>query len=406
MNQDDSTLDASVPYRPVHPIQQIFSSMRYNPFFLLSALCMLAGLFSLNDSLDWSPIPAGNLLWLLLILNVYELLLVGLGIFLARRGLMRDAGTLFILEAFFLVDAGFLNSEIFTHDFELGLLVNLGLMVLAFVKIAGVFRGLRIPVLDVRMPVILLQMFLLLAAPGILKYVSEHNRGTLPPLALYAMWWVLGFIPIVYLLMFKATRDGHHGAILNTFVLLPAVSIIAHLSTSNWVYHVPWYHGNISPLLLGLAVAVGASDAHVRNVAARMRFQLLLPVVAILLAMPLPQGLGFDVSGTPMSPLRVTLLASVLVYVHGMLLHRHPYFGIAGTMCFLTAGLGHSPEAMTNNAVTIGDRGVRSVWKLVPRTVAQWGLVSVACSFLLLGAGMVVSLLRPARNGGDETVGS
>jgi hypothetical protein len=89
-----------------------------------------------------------------------------------------------------------------------------------------------------------------------------------------------------------------------------------------------------------------------------------------------------------------------------MLLHRHPYFGIAGTMCFLTAGLGHSPEAMTNNAVTIGDRGVRSVWKLVPRTVAQWGLVSVACSFLLLGAGMVVSLLRPARNGGDETVGS
>ena len=56
----------------------------YNPFYLLSALCMLAGLFSLNDSLDWSPLPMFNVLMLICMLNAYEMLLIGLGVFLLR----------------------------------------------------------------------------------------------------------------------------------------------------------------------------------------------------------------------------------------------------------------------------------------------------------------------------------
>ena len=69
---------------------------QYNPFYLLSAMCMLAGLFALNDSLNFSPLPAANLLIMILVLNVYEFLLIGIGIFLARRGLMRDAATLLV----------------------------------------------------------------------------------------------------------------------------------------------------------------------------------------------------------------------------------------------------------------------------------------------------------------------
>jgi hypothetical protein len=369
----------------------------YNPFYLLSALCMLFGLFSLNDSLDYSPLPLRNLLWLILILNIYELMLVALGIFLARRGLMRDAGMLFVLEAVFLVDAGFLNSEVFARNFQLGMLINVALLGLAAVKVGFVFIGLRVSLLDGRYALILVQMLILLAAPGMLKYAFEHNRSVLSPRALYAVWWVVGMIPIAYLLLMRKLEHYRFPGIVGVFVLLPFVSILAHLCTSNWVYHVRWHHGNISPLLLGLAVSIGASDWHVRNVTARMRLQLLLPLLAIALAMPSRSGLSFEIDQTIMTPLRLTLLASVLVYIHGLLLHRHPYFGMAGTICLCAAGLGESPAAMTQNVVRAGDKGVSAVWKLVPRTLAQWGAVSVVTSFVLLGAGMIVSLIRPSR---------
>ena len=89
--------------------------VEYNPFYLISAMFMLAGLFSLNDSLDWSPLPVGNVLILIATLNVYEMLLIGLALYLHHRGVRRDATMLLVIEAFFLVDAGFLNSEIFTQ---------------------------------------------------------------------------------------------------------------------------------------------------------------------------------------------------------------------------------------------------------------------------------------------------
>ena len=52
----------------------------YNPFYLLSACCMLFGVFAMNDSLDWSPLPQNNLLVLIATLNVYELALVVLAV--------------------------------------------------------------------------------------------------------------------------------------------------------------------------------------------------------------------------------------------------------------------------------------------------------------------------------------
>src|SRR5688572_33432018 len=105
-------VDASPP-RP-NPIVRLF--IDYNPFYFLSACCMLLGIFVLNDSLDWSPLPQDHLLILIATLDVYELALVVLAVVLLRRGLLRDGMFLLFLEAFFLADAGFLNMEIFTAD--------------------------------------------------------------------------------------------------------------------------------------------------------------------------------------------------------------------------------------------------------------------------------------------------
>src|SRR5213080_3119360 len=76
----------------------------YNPFYLLSAACMLFGVFALNDSLDWSPIALKKLLTMIVTLNVYEAAVIALAIFLLKRNIRRDALLLLIVEAFFLAD--------------------------------------------------------------------------------------------------------------------------------------------------------------------------------------------------------------------------------------------------------------------------------------------------------------
>src|SRR3954463_14980154 len=96
----------------------------YNPFYLLSAACMLFGVFALNGSLDWSPIGLRRLLTMIVTLNLYELAVIGLAVFLMRRDIRRDAMLLLIVEAFFLADVGFLNMEVFATSAKIGLLVN------------------------------------------------------------------------------------------------------------------------------------------------------------------------------------------------------------------------------------------------------------------------------------------
>src|ERR1043165_7620667 len=128
------------------PLYRMF--VLYNPFYLLSAMCMLAGTFALNDSLTWSPIPLRNLLTLIFTLNVYEAMLIALAAFLLRRGITRDAMMLLVLEAFFLADVGFLNMEVFTVDARTGLIVNAVLLAGALVKVALVFRGAGVSLTD------------------------------------------------------------------------------------------------------------------------------------------------------------------------------------------------------------------------------------------------------------------
>ena len=99
----------------------------HNPFYLLSAACMLASCLALTNSLSWSPIAMRRLLTLLVTLNVYEAALLGIALFLVtKRGLRRDGHMLLLLQAFFVADFTFLNAEIATSspDAGTGILIN------------------------------------------------------------------------------------------------------------------------------------------------------------------------------------------------------------------------------------------------------------------------------------------
>src|SRR4051812_10878787 len=85
-----------------------------NPFFLFSAVCMFAGCRMIIAALGVSPGEVHKLVALIGVLNLYELLLIALALFLIRRrGQNRDGWILLAIEALFLVDLTHLNGEVF-----------------------------------------------------------------------------------------------------------------------------------------------------------------------------------------------------------------------------------------------------------------------------------------------------
>lgn len=428
--------DAPRPVIPWKPRRAVLNWLaEYNPFYLLSACCMLLGIFVLNDSLDWSPLPQNNLLILIATLNVYELALVVLAVVLLRRGLIRDGMFLLFLEAFFLADAGFLNMEIFTTDPATGLVVNGVLFALAVVKIAFVFAATGLPVRGGLFFFVMAQLALLFAIPGVFSDVALRRGGQLPMLAVTSAWWAAGLVPILYVLLVRMrAMDGIPAAsggasrqeknrdaasfagfalmgdsqrrIAKVFVALPFVSLLAHLCLANWVHKVTFHPSNLSPLLLGLAVWVGRYDWHVSTLAWRMRMQLVLPFTAVMLAaIKFPPELLFEVMGVWVSPLRLAALGATLVYIDGWFLHRHAYFAAASLLCFVGAGLGVSVKDMNRNTLEFIRFWLVGIARLVPKTASQWGVVSVVGAFILLAMGAGLSLLKgspTAKDGGGD----
>jgi hypothetical protein len=178
-------------------------------------------------------------------------------------------------------------------------------------------------------------------------------------------------------------------------MILPLISLLAHISTSNWIYNVRWYPANISPLLLGLAVAIGASDWRVSTMRRRMQLQFWLPVLAMALSAKFPSALVFSVTHVGFSPLRLAMLATMLVYLHGFVLHRHFIFAWAACALLGAAGIGMSVRQILDSLSLYGGQSFDTLKKLWPRTMTHWGFVSLAASFALLILGAMVSLRKP-----------
>jgi hypothetical protein len=351
-------------------------------------------LFAINDSLHFNPISPLNLLGLIVILNIYEAVVIGLTTLLLRTGRSRDAATLLVMEAVFIVDAGFLNAEVYSLDLLLGAFVNIALFCVGILKLWVIFRAMRLPFFDPRCLLTVLQMLYLSGMPGMLKLMADTRTGAAAMLPLYALWWLVAAIPLVYLVWRRSEPPMRYARVAAAFPMLAIASILAHLCTSNWVYHIRWSSANLSPLMLTLAVAIGASDYHVRNLALRMRVHLLLPALAIALSMPDRSAMNVEWLSISFSPLRLAMFGAAMSWLIGAILHRHIYFLLAATMVATASAFGSSVELIFGNLFSLQRSVSQGFWRLVPRTVAQWGVVSVVASFLLLGLGALQSMLR------------
>jgi hypothetical protein len=381
--------------------QSLFHSfIDSNPFYLLSACCMLAGCLALTNSLSWLSIPLPKLLILLLTLNVYEGALIGLAAYLVLvRGLRRDGMMLVILEAFFFIDITFLNAEISTQKSWIGPAIALVYFALAVVKLSVILRVLGVRKSTAEFVFILVQVAAVLALP---IAFGRTSTGNVSPLMFYVAWWIVGLMPAVYEFLAwslhgKEDREAM-SPVLITFMVLPGLSLAAHLGILHYVYDVPFYGAMAAPVLLALTMLISrAAPTKViprKDIAA---LKILLPIAAVIVSASSPGQLTLFVDPhghLTMTTLRVGSIGAYLLFVYLFVHERWVFALIAGTLAFFANAYGPSAQQVSNSTTSAWESAKPVAWDLIPTTAFGWGawLVTLAFVFLVLGA--AVSLRR------------
>jgi hypothetical protein len=363
-----------------------------NPFYLLSAICMFAGYRMILGAMDTPPGDVGGLVPLIAVLNLYEFALIGLALFLIRkRGLIRDGWFLLIIQAMFLVDLTNLQSEVFTASLSKGLALNAVCYLLAMVKIAMVLRGLRLRVSAGEWSLISAGLFILFGMAGGFKALSHD--GSLDPRVLNGAWWIAGLLAAAWAFIPRAHRTGRlAGVPVRLYMLIPFASIIVHLCGANRVYAMDFYPANVTPVLLGLGVAMGVVPVLSRSAIAKLQMSLI--VLAALVSLTAPRELSFASAGMALSPMRLTLLAATVVCIAAFLHHRRWAFAFAAAICLTVAAMGHTLERVRESLNAISEFISKLANAMVPTTPMGWGVVAVIASFVLLAVGAMISLRK------------
>jgi hypothetical protein len=374
--------------------------LEHNPFYLLSALSMLVGCYTLADALALRPGQTGKLLLLLATLNVYEVLLIALAVFLVRRlGLLRDGLTLLLLEAVFLVDATFLNGEFFAADLRTGALVSGAVLLLAVVKVAVVVRILRLT-FTTGLAFALYQVALVLATPGLFAWLARTER--LSAAVVYSGWWMAGVLITAQAVLARGSTPGGgalvppawEASLRRAWSVTPHLSLALHLAAGGWLYDVPFAVCDLGPILIALGAALVMLD--LRRIAPV--WALRLPAAGVVLSLFYPRELEIvSAGGVIVSPLRAALLAAGLVYLLGYRLHRSPAFVWAAAFCVTAGAAGDSPRAMAATVAAVWRTALAWPRRVVPRTAEQWGVAAVASAFALLALGALLSLVKGGR---------
>src|SRR4051794_27673114 len=306
-----------------------------NPFYLLSALCMIAGCFALNSALQTRSGELPKLLLLMGTLQLYELLLVGLGLYLiVKHRLDRDGRTLLLLDAVFLVDLTFLNNETAATNLWAGILVNGLTVLLAVGKIALVTAALSVRFPRRTFGFVVLQLAVLLGMPCVLKWVEHPGalHAGITPLQLYAAWWAAGLVLVVFEAARRMFPGGDHAIagpgvrrdVMRVYAVVPFLSIVAHLGMLHYVYNVTWHLAYAAPVLLGLGVII-ARDFSGRLLPTDGRvLRAAPPGVAVLLSLRSPMALSFQLPAVDRAltlvvlPAAAAAFASVDEFVFGL----------------------------------------------------------------------------------------
>lgn len=368
-----------------------------NPFYLLSALSMIAGCFAINSDLSPRAGELGKLLYLLAILNGYEAIVIALGLYLIKkRKIIRDGRTLLLIEAPFLVDLIFLNAEAGSVAFHIGIVLNLLALLLALLKAGIVLRVLNGKVSRADSAFITAELAALFMLPSAFKWL-EH-RGAITGLHFYLAWWVVGMLLISYEVLGRwlgrgdELKPGVGRTIRHLYIALPIVSLIAHLGMLHWVYNVDFVAADLSPIFLGAAVA-----AH-RIVPTAIAPRVMALVMAALLSANQPELFAIHLTGKwILTPGLLMTIAGYLAFVYTLRLRHALYFLFVG--CLIVTVIWTAPM-MFQMALICRDgirKGLAMLQDALPKTSFQWGMTALtgAFAFLALGARLSLRHARP-----------
>jgi hypothetical protein len=374
----------------------------HNPFYLLSALCMIAGCYALNGALDVRAGQLGRILILLGTINLYEVLLIALGLFLIRsRGIVRDGRTLLLLQAVFLVDLTFLSAETANADVRRGPWICLMLLALALVKVAVVLR-----VLNRRLPV---KLFGIVAAQLAALYVipcvfARFDRdGSITSRPFYMAWWIVGALAALpelqrWLPGERTPQNATRPRIGAAYAVAAFVSLLAHMGMLHWVYRVNFVPSDASPVLLGLALAANrAAPAGFLGLRDARLLRMALPAMAVMASLVghdqaaplflLGRGGRFEIT-----PLVLAFSGALLAYVYLFLLHLTPQILALAAVSAAIVLFGPTWGQVTSKTGDGFRWSIDLIGRTIPRTAAGWGVVAVSAAFAFLGIGAILSL--------------
>jgi hypothetical protein len=367
----------------------------HNPFYLLSALSMLAGCWLLAGSVTGAEYGARLArVWTLAgLLNLYEFMLIGLAVYLIRkRGLERDGKMLLLLELVFLADATNLYAESWSLGLGTGLAMCSTALVLAAGKAALAIWGLRLRPSPRTLAGLAAAGVALLGAPGALA--ALNRTGMSMDLPIHGGWWLLSAVFLAAFFLMRgqgAGRPALEASLGRAAALVLLGSLAIHTLAASWVHAADFHLSHFAPLLAALAIVSWrlAPGRVIREVElAWLRAG--LPAAAVILGAIFPATLAADLpglAGFTLSPLRAVLLALSAAYLWDYLTRRGWPRASASAALFLLASGGHSFSAIVKTGLWLGG-------KIIPRTAGQWGAVALVAAFLLLAAGAGLSLRR------------
>lgn len=360
---------------------------RNNPFYLLSAVCMLVGCLAQSRALgitgfDWKPLAG-----LIGVLQLYELLVIALAAYLVKRvGAVRDGTMLLLLEVLFLVDATYLNAEMAASHPKVAPVLTSLLFALAVTKILLVRRllGLR----SARgLVASIMQVGVLLYLPVFYAVTVDRGipalglgRGELSLVAL-VFWWLLGAVMILGRWALDGDTDPPH-PVARALSTVPLIAMVAHLAVLHgMMYQLPLHASYLTPLVIGLGVRWYPffTDAASRAVAWAS------PLVGLVLSIGAPSQLVFDYGPLTITPFRIALIAVAMVYWLQRDYTGERAFAWASLLSLGGGVSGSSPTAIFSN------------WSgVVPETAAELGTFGILAAFAFLALGLAFSLWRPS----------
>jgi hypothetical protein len=378
--------------------------MDHNPCYLLSGMCMLLGCGLLNWALYDKGGDVRKMLTLLAVVNVYELLLVSLGLVLIKRSaFLRDGRILLGLEAVFLVDITFINGVISTVSASAGMLTGLTLLVLSSAKAWVIFRALRLPMARRMWAFLTLTIAAVVLGPAVYKQIAWANRGFMKPIWIYVGWCMAGGLLVAGAMIWRwrASEDRTAGersperALGWFYVMLAFVSLLGHQYATGWVYAIRFEWVYLAPVVLGMAAVVDACRGWVVTAQTAVRLQVAMLAMAIWMSVDQPLFLQRALAGDVVfSPLRFVLLGGAALCLWLLWRDHRRMFAYVAAVCVLSAMLGPSVLAMWMRVQEIGHVTATTAWRLWPRTMLEWGVTAVGGSFVLLGAGAGWTLMR------------